>query len=352
MPNTNTCQDIDHIEIDTGSIGLRIIAGPPTGQSAGELTLPLPAVVDPNDATHVLGECLQFADGYSWGSVNVADVELPVSGEKATNVYVHVIGAPSTGDPGSASPSCVPQPPLVTENTVPSFGANGILGVGPFINDCNSTSSCVPGSSATYYTCASSGAPGCTQTTIPLDNQLQNPAVLFATDNNGVIVELPPVGANGMAGPVNGSLVFGIGTRGNNALGTATQLTSDPASGVISASLNGTIYPNSYLDSGSNANFFPTSIPSCPAPNNGFLCPGSTTPENALLTGKNNATLAADFSVANANTLFMNNYVAFSDLAGNNPTPSSVDLGLAFFYGRNVFTGFENPTVTPPYFAY
>jgi hypothetical protein len=179
--------------------------------------------------------------------------------------------------------------------------------------------------------------------------------VLFAKDNNGVIVELPPVGASGMAGPLDGSLVFGIGTEGNNALGTATKLPSDAASGVISAMLNNTMYPNSYLDSGSNANFFPTSIPSCPKPLDGFLCPGHnmTVNENATLQGTDGTQLAAPFIVADANDLFMNNnYVAFSNLAGNNPTPSSLDLGLAFFYGRNVFTGFEKPGVTAPYFAY
>ncbi|MBV8974504.1 MAG: DUF3443 family protein, partial [Sinobacteraceae bacterium] len=313
-----------------------------------------PPVMDPAKPANILGECLQFADGYSWGSVNTADVYFPVSGEKATNVIVHVIGATSTGDPASANPACVPPPPLVTENTVPSFGANGILGVGPFINDCNSTGPCAPGRSASYYTCAASGTPACAQTTIPLDHQLQNPAVLFAKDNNGVIVEMPPVGASGMAAPVKGSLVFGIGTEGNNALGTATQLTMDPLSGVIKASLNGTQYPQSYLDSGSNANFFPTTIPSCPKPNQGCLCPGanSTVNENAQLQGMNGNVLAADFTVADANTLFMNNYAAFSNLAGNNSSASSLDLGLAFFYGRNIFTGFENPNVTPPYFAY
>jgi hypothetical protein len=49
----------------------------------------------------------------------------------------------------------------------------------------------------------------------------------------------------------------------------------------------------------------------------------------------------------------MNDYAAFSNLAGNNTASNtSVDLGLSFFYGRNVFTGFENPGVSAPYFAY
>jgi len=365
VPNTNQCQNIDHIEVDTGSIGLRILADAVTSNGT-PFSLALPAVQDPTNASNVLAECLEFADGFSWGSVNAADISLPVSGESATNVTVHVIGAASAGDPNNANPSCVPPPPLVTENTVPSFGANGILGVGPFVNDCNSTGDCdplaqvcsgghcYPGNSATYFTCTA--APSCTQVakgTINAQQQLPNPAVLFANDNNGVIVELPAVGASGMAPPVNGSLVFGIGTQANNSLGSATKLEADPASGVISASLNMTSYPDSYLDSGSNANFFPTSIASCPQPNQGFLCPPATTDESATLQGTNGSVLTADFSVANANTLFTNDYAAFSNLAGNNTASNtSVDLGLSFFYGRNVFTGFENPGVSAPYFAY
>jgi len=156
-----------------------------------------------------------------------------------------------------------------------------------------------------------------------------------------------------MAPPVNGSLVFGIGTQANNSLGSATKLEAAPASGVISATLNGTMYPDSYLDSGSNANFFPTSIASCPQPNQGFLCPPATTDESATLQGTNGSVLTADFSVANANTLFTNDYAAFSNLAGDNTASNtSIDLGLSFFYGRNVFTGFENPNVSAPYFAY
>ena len=67
------------------------------------------------------------------------------------------------------------------------------------------------------------------------------------------------------------------------------------------------------------------------------------------------------FSVADANTLFSETsgcpttvpcYVAFSNLGGTNSDSSSLDLGLPFFYGHNIFTGFENPGVTAPYFAY
>jgi hypothetical protein len=140
-------------------------------------------------------------------------------------------------------------------------------------------------------------------------------------------------------------------------------LGSTPLFGTVSATLNGITYVQSYLDSGSNANFFPTqSIPSCSGPNAGFLCPQSTTSESATLTGTDGTTAAADFSVANADSLFMQNNsmnVAFTNLGGSNYSSTlpngntTLDLGLSFFYGHNVFTGFEDlSTNAAPYFAY
>jgi hypothetical protein len=335
---------------------------------------------------------MQFADGFSWGSVNTADIKMPVSGKTATNVIVQVIGAASAGDPSKANPTCLPPPPINAngcmglENNVPCFGANGILGVGPFVNDCNSVGTCdpannitsggvtFPGNSATYFSCTA--AASCQQVgagIIAVQLQLPNPVVLFAADNNGVVIELPAVGATGAAAPLNGSLVFGIGTLANNALGSATKLPmcygsgascmlgSTPLFGTVTATLNGNTYIESYLDSGLKANSFPTtSIPSCAAPNQGFLCPTSTTSQSATLTGTDGTTAVADFSIANADSLFMQNNsmnFAFSNLGGSNYSStlpnSTLALGLPFFFGRNVFTGFENlSTGAAPYFAY
>jgi hypothetical protein len=337
---------------------------------------------------------MQFADGFSWGSVNTADIKMPVSGKTATNVIVQVIGAASTGDPAKANPTCLPPPPinangcLGLENTVPCFGANGILGVGPFVNDCNSVNTCdpepqlcssgicYPGNSATYFSCTAATPPSCAEVaagTVTTALQLPNPVVLFAADNNGVIIELPGVGATGAPAPLNGSLVFGIGTLANNALGSAIKLPmcygsgsgcmlgSTPLFGTVTATLNGNTYVQSYLDSGSNANFFPTtSIPNCSAPNQGFLCPTSTMSYSATLMGTDGTTATADFSIANGDSLFSANNsmnFAFSNLGGSNYSStlpnSTLDLGLSFFFGRNVFTGFEElSTSAAPYFAY
>jgi Protein of unknown function (DUF3443) len=312
---TATCQTIDHVEVDTGSVGLRLIAG---GNAGGELTIALTPLMD--SANQPLAECLEFADGFSWGSVATADVTMPVSGETASNVIVQIIGATSVGNPASANPTCVPfsNTPLVTENTVTSFGANGIIGVGPFLADCVPGASCPPGTpqcqtisgvnecvpefSSTYYSCPTPTT--CAQTTASASQQLQNPGSMFANDNNGVILELPALTSSGAANPPGAVLVFGIGTESNNGLGSAAQIMADNETGFISAMLNGASFPDSYLDSGSNGNFFSSSLTLCGTgnqPNAGFYCPSATTSENATL-GSN--AVAADFDVANANTLF------------------------------------------------
>ena len=338
--STTLCKTIDHIEVDTGSIGLRIMSSVLT--TAPAITLPAET-----NGTNPLAECLQFADGTSWGSLAIADIQLPVSGETATNLHVQVIGDP-------AYPTVPTDCTGIPENTVVSFGANGILGVGPFIQDCGSACVAAVTPFPVYYSCPSPST--CAAANVGLTLQVQNPVTLFTTDNNGVIVELPAVGTAGST-PITGSLVFGIGTRANNALGTATVLPEDPITGYITGTYKGTVYVNGYLDSGSNGNYFTdSSLTLCPSPNGGFYCPTSTMSETATLKGANAATLTANFSVANADTLFsVASYTAFSNLGGPISDPMAFDLGLAFFYGHNVFTAIENANTSGgigPYFAY
>jgi hypothetical protein len=340
------CQTIDHIEVDTGSIGLRIISS--------ALTVTLPALTDASG--NQIAECIQFADGASWGAVRTADIVLPVSTEKAAGVHIEVIGDAAAGAPASGSPPTGCTLPT-SEQTVGTFGAKGILGVGPFINDCNSGGTCPSGvQSANYYSCPTPTT--CAAITATLAEQLQNPVALFTAtgDTNGVIIELPTVGAGGAA-TATGSLVFGIGTQSNNGLGSATVLPADLLSGVVSAKLNTVTYMNAYLDSGSNGSFFTDSALSgslCSG-NAGFYCPMATTNEAATLTGTNSVMLAANFSVANANTLFTTANTAFSNLGGPNADTSALDLGMPFFFGHNVFTAIElhnTPGGMGPYFAY
>jgi hypothetical protein len=172
------------------------------------------------------------------------------------------------------------------------------------------------------------------------------------------VIQLPQISASG-APSASGSIIFGIGTQSNNALGSATILTLAP-NGTFSTIFNGTTYSNSFMDSGSNGIFFldstTTGIPDCPGGSSDFYCPTVTQNVSATNQGANAASAVVNFSVANALTLFSSNggnNFAFNDLAGSNP--GSFDWGLPFFYGRKVFTAIEGqstPGGTGPYLAY
>ena len=118
---SSNCQTVDHIQVDTGSSGLRIIAS---------VLSPALALRQQTDASgNPVVECAQFVDGFSWGPVKIADVRL--AGEVAASVPIQVIGDPAfTNVPASCSNTGPP------ENTVDAFGANGVLGIGLFVQDC------------------------------------------------------------------------------------------------------------------------------------------------------------------------------------------------------------------------
>ncbi len=194
-----------------------------------------------------------------------------------------------------------------------------------------------------YFACSSSG---CQPTLEPLAQQLQNPVWLFASDNNGVIVELPTVAPLGAAS-VSGSLVFGIGTQADNGLGSATVFTVD-GQGTFTTLYQGQSYGGSFLDTGSNGLFFLdtsiTGLPVCTdatsfySPHHHPICAFSA--QQRGVNGKRNQHQIS-FGVSNADTLLGNLlFNAFPMLAG--PNPGSFDWGLPFFFGRNVFTAIES----------
>jgi hypothetical protein len=292
-------------------------------------------------------ECAQFVDGYSWGPVALADVR--IAGETASSVPVEVIGgssAPVPSDCSSKGPA---------EDTVLTFGANGVLGVGVFPQDCGAT--CVTTvNNQVYYACTSTQ---CEATTVAsASDEVADPVTYFATDNNGVIITLASVPATGSAS-VSGTMTFGIDTQSNNASGSQAILTVD-GYGAFTTAFNGQSLQRSFLDTGSNALFFDdSSIPTC-STSSDFFCPTSTVPLNATLTGQNDISVPVDFNVANADTLFANatDQVAFVNLAGPYPMAAGTDTfdwGLPFYYGKTVFTAFDGGTTsvgTGPYVAF
>jgi hypothetical protein len=319
------CQIIDHVQVDTGSTGFRVIA---SSLGNGLTAAQLPPASDGNG--NALNECVQFADGYSWGTVRTAD--LIIGSATAAAIPIQVIGDPAA-PPVPAS--CVTGPQM---NTVQSFGANAILGIGNFLTDCSMAceTSAIAG---TYYGCDSSAS--CLPVAISVTQQLQNPVSLFAADNNGVVLSLPSV-ANPSA-TVNGTLIFGIGTQSDNVLGNAQVYTVDPNYGTFSTAYQGTVFGSSFLDAGSSGYFFTdATIPTC-ADQPAFYCPPSTVMLNATIQGTNGAMVDIAFAADNADADFATNAVALPNLAG--PTSSTAmdtfDWGLPFFYGRTVYVAFE-----------
>ncbi len=336
VPSSATCQTIPDVLVDTGSTGLRVLSS--------ALTISLP---QQNAASgDAIAECLPFLSGHTWGPVQSADIEM--AGEKAGAVPIQVISTATFPVPSGCTNFGGQGP-----ETLQALGANGLLGVGLAAEDCGSgCTQSGPANPGLYYQCASSG---CVVTTEALSLQLQNPVAMFATDNNGVIIELPAP-ASGAQATVSGSLVFGIGTETNNALAGATVYTVDN-SGNFTTTFQGQSYSQSFLDSGSNGYFFldssTTGLPDCTV-DVGFYCPGSTQNLSATNKGSNGMNGAISFSVGNAETLLGNlNDTAYSDLGG--PGANSFDWGLPFFFGRNVYTAIEGkstPGGNGPFWAY
>jgi len=343
VPGTNACQTIDHVLVDTGSSGFRLLSS--------VLALPLPSQND--SSGNPLDECQLILRGYAWGPVALADVLL--AGEKASSAPVQVM-IPDSGSPPVPT-TCSSQTTGSNQgNSVSDLRANGVLGAGLFQKDCGTACTTSNGSAPpVYYDCPASG---CSPTYVTLAQQVPNPVTMLSYDNNGVMVYLPSVPSGGVT-TVNGSLIFGVGTQANNALQNATVYTvpdSGANAGQIMTTFSGVSYPST-IDSGSPAILFldsaTTNIPTCTVQGLTWYCP--TTPDSLSATnqGANGNQGVVNFSIENANTLLNSGNTAFSTLGG--PQTGSFDFGLSFFFGRNVFTAIENmntPAGPGPYFAY
>ena len=237
------------------------------------------------------------------------------------------------------------------------------------VNYCNTSSP-----AAVYYAC--SGDPLSCQTgnpTVSTPNQVTNPVVAFPVDNNGNLITFPSV-ASFQASAI-GTITFGIGTQSNNTVpGTVTIYVLD-SNDNFATEFSALYWPQSFIDSGSNAFYFPDYtglIPIC-SDDAFFFCPTSTdnlSAQNAGTSGIFGPTVY--FSIDSADSLFSNSGDAvFGTLGGPNdaktPIPCtnpgtgyqgdcSFDWGLPFFYGRTVFTSIDTKTVngqpTPPWWAY
>ncbi|MBU3738686.1 MAG: DUF3443 family protein [Rhodoferax sp.] len=338
-PGGARCQTLDRVLVDSGSTGLRVLASEVSG-------LALDVVRTPQGQP--LLNCTQFVDNTSvWGPVVTASVKL---GQKSVDpLAVQLIGSADYAGLNGACGSGV------SMDTVAGLGAQGILGVGLFQQDCGNLCASVT-RNGSYFSCRTAACTSTQPVTAPLAQQLANPVALLGEDNNGLVFELPAVGPDGAA-TLTGRLLFGIGTQPNNAFDAGLTLPTS-TTGRIQTEFNGQMLTDSFIDSGSNALFFDAATLT-PCSGTGairFYCPPVTTPLSARLLRSDGASALVTFSVGNADQQFAAPLkAALPGLAGSLGDASSFNWGLPFFYGRRVFIGIEgrsSPGGTGPYYAF
>ncbi len=336
QPGTSNCATIDNVQVDTGSHGLRILA------SALPASLPLAAIAS---GAGIAGECAVFGGGYTWGAVRSADVRM--AGQLAASIPIQTIADPALP---AVPADCAGSGRAM--QTVAGLRSNGILGVGLFAADCGS--GCVNAALPRWYYSCNTGGTGnageaCQPSTQALAQQVTNPVSRFALDNNGVVIDLPAI-ADAGAASVSGSMIFGIGTQANNALGGASVLKANSMTGYVVTTSGGQTFSQSYLDSGSNGLFFRnTQLPQC-----GFwYCPSSVQAASAAITGTDGGSSTVSFAIGNSSALFASANNAFNNLAG--VASNGFGWGLPFFFGRRVFTAIasrETSAGPGPYYAF
>jgi hypothetical protein len=340
VPQTSNCQTIDHVVVDTGSSGLRLLA------SVLSPTLNLPK--QSTTAGTPLLNCVQFVDSsFAWGPLVRADVSF--GGKVASGLSVQVIADPAISAPSSLCSSGLDQ------STPQALGAKGILGVGMLAEDCGPGCATIA-NNGYYFQCTGSDCKVAVPTTVPVAQQIKNPIAMLATDNNGIVIDLPSANLDG-AVRLEGTLYFGISSKANNQP-NATQVIVTDALGNFSTRFSGRTYSQSYVDTGSNGNYFDTPlIPLCTDPNaKDFYCSTAMQPWSATLIARSGKSASNGFSVGNALTMFSSPLNSVMPaLAGSALDAKVFAWGLPFFYGKRVTIGIEgqsSPLGTGPLFAY
>jgi len=338
--NASQCQTFDHVLVDTGSTGLRLLATEVRSDLAQSLLTGAQGLP--------LLNCVKFIDNtFGWGPVTSVDVRL--AGKTAVNLPIQLMGDPAYAGLAAACPGGIPL------DTVASLGGKGVLGIGLFKQDCGPGCTTTENNSV-YFTCGTLACTAVQPSVASLAQQVANPIARFAGDNNGLLLDLPAADPQGNTS-LSGALMFGVGTRANNQLTNRNWL-STGANGYVTTVLAGNNLSRSFIDTGSNALFFDSAaIPLCPGSATiRFYCPTARVNAAATQIGSNGATLPVTFAVDNALTLFASPLKAvLPTLAGNLGDSQGFDWGLPFFYGRRVFLGIEgepSPAGSGPYYAF
>lgn len=361
------CVTIDHVLLDTGSYGLRLLKSKVSGLRQGQGLPSIAVAADASNGTPAgnAAECYPFVLGAVWGPLAKADVR--ISGELAPAQTIHLI------DDSSTLPQPVPldcqsaaQGALV--NSVSTLQANGILGIGMVDVDCGITceTNSYLGMHVVYYSCPTGGS-ACMAAAIPMPLQVRNPVASFAVDNNGTMISMPALPKLG-ANVAKGRLVFGIGTQSNNQLPpplTAGMYpveidSASPNYLYVTVQVGAKSFPQSYIDTGSNAMFFDDATLSracsvSAGQQGNWYCPADTWRQTATLTAANGAQGSLNLAIDSADVLFNVGATAFANLGGTAGQPAQTfALGMPFYYGRQVFTSIWGKplSINGPWYAF
>jgi hypothetical protein len=328
---SNVCTTINDVLIDTGSTGLRLF------NTSALQNLGLPTEQSPVGGD--LAECFAFLDGTSdWGSIVTANVKL--GGETALQIPIQIIDSTYATVPASCHHP---------DTTPAAAHFNGILGVSSAIYDCNP--GCIANGSSVYFACSNGN---CSSSPAPLYMQVVNPgSALPSPYNDGVILSLPDLGQaitndtfgiqGGSSGQAYGWLIFGIQT--STFVPPEVEHFAIDSSGNFNTTFEGTDYPDSFIDSGSNGLYFPNSA-NLPLGQGGFFDP--STPQSFSATqsksDKTGVSALVNFEIIGASYAFAagNPDRAFNNIGA--PLAQRFDWGLPFFFGHNVRVGFETST--------
>jgi hypothetical protein len=334
--------------------------------------LNLPAVTQSGQN---VATCAQFLDGSAlWGQVVRADVILVSGGERASSIPIELINSgfggsvPSDCDGGSAAANAS------------DAGFNGILGIGLWAQDCGAN--CDPaytstiqgaGSGYPYFTCSGSS---CTEALVSIANQVTNPVSAFPVNNTGVIFQLPSISFSGEPS-IDGTIILGIGTNADNALPGSAHVYDADVYADIATVFNGVTYSDSssntsitgsFLDSGSNSYMFapPSTVSCCSMDSNGNVLSSTVACSSSSSSGW--ICSMYDGSATNEGVAYSTGApqgtgvatAVFPDIAnadiGSSTNPATFDFGLPFFFGKNIYLGFQKMSgtslVAQPYWAY
>ncbi len=312
-PNTDKCQKINDIQLDTGSTGLRIFKS--SVLTGFNLKLPHATLAGKNAY-----ECADFGLGDKvWGSVRYADVQ--IGGELAKNLRIQIQNTQNYTKHCPASGS-----------GISDTNINGILGINPAPDD---------NLDANYFLCLNNGNSKCVLQTQPTRQvATQNPVYKFPLDNNGYSIEFPTV--KSPEHRITGTLTFGINTERNNRLSSSIKRFSmfpSDSTGYIIAKLDGRKI-GTLIDSGTNMNVLPTIKGLRVCAFYGKWHDSSTCPLKHFKIPITLLGIHPQKVFISASSVDFNNYKQFAALPGftfANSKASTLILGVPFFFGKRIY---------------